>query len=417
MIVRYDSYKNRIIFPERIATGILPSFAGALYQWKSRNLTNRITLDFSGVTKAFANGMLGIIATVADLRLQGYEITIQPPGLPVTKAFFLSTNWGYLLDPFLLPKSSRRNQKHFVQQFTSFQELPNLVNNFMDIIMRHIEMPKDILSALEWSVNEICDNVINHSISKPGGFLQVIAYPQNNIIAFTVADAGRGILSSLKEGFPDLNNDMQAIEEAIKVGVTRNKEYGQGNGLAGTLRITTMTGGSLDIISGGGRLLLTSDSITPSSSAEENRVGGTYVSGQIHISPNFSIANALTFGAIPYTSYNIVDAKYELENEDALLVLLVEEAPGTGTRAAGKEMRIKVLNLISAKPGYHIILDWQNVSVISSSFADEFLGKLFLKLGKSTFEQVIKNANMEPLVSQLIEKAITERAITPDSST
>jgi len=31
----------------------------------------------------------------------------------------------------------------------------------MDIIIRHIEMPRDILTALEWSVNEICDKMRN----------------------------------------------------------------------------------------------------------------------------------------------------------------------------------------------------------------------------------------------------------------
>ncbi len=125
----------------------------------------------------------------------------------------------------------------------------------MEIIMGHIQMPKDVLAALEWSITEICDNVINHSESKVGGFLQVIAYPQNNLVAFTVADAGKGILQSLKEGIPTLTSDVEAIQQAIKAGVTRNKDAGQGNGLAGTSRIAVMTGGSLDILTGAGRLL------------------------------------------------------------------------------------------------------------------------------------------------------------------
>jgi hypothetical protein len=408
-IVRYDGYKNRVIFPERIASGVLPEFAGAIRQWTLRRPGDMLRLDFSNVIKAFANGMLGIIAITAELRLQGKNIEIHLPRLRTSREFFEATNWAHLLDS-QIPKADHINKKHFVQQFTSFEELPVLIDKFMDIVMGHIEMPGDILSALEWSVNEICDNVINHSASAVGGFLQVIAYPKNDILAFTVADAGMGIMKSLKEGLPDLKNDIEAIEEAIKAGVTRNKEHGQGNGLAGTLRITTMTGGSLDIISGSGRLTITPDGNNHSLQENDRNFHGTCVSGQIGISKEFSISKALTFGAVPYAPYNIVDAKYELEEEeDALAIRMTDQNSGTGTRAAGVEMRLKVLNLIAAKPGYRLYIDWQDLPVIASSFADEFMGKLFLKLGEEEFGLIIKHLNLKPLVRQLIEKAISER--------
>lgn len=408
-VVRYDSYINQVVFPERIASGVLPDFAGAIRQWMIRKPDDKLKLDFSRVTKAFANGMLGIIAITAELRLQGMDIEILLPQLLSSREFFEATNWAHLLNS-QMPGGNHASKKHFVQQFFSFEELPSLVDKFMDIVMRHIEIPGDVLSALEWSVNEICDNVINHSESTVGGFLQVIAYPKNDIIAFTVADAGIGIMNSLREGIPELKNDLQAIEEAIKTGVTRNKLHGQGNGLAGTLRITTMTGGSLDIISGAGRLVLNSQGNTRVLNDNGRNFHGTCVSGQIGISEEFSVAKALTFGAVPYKKYTIVDAKYELEEEDALALWMSDQNIGTGTRAAGKEMRLKVLNLIAAKPGYLLYIDWQGVQVIASSFADEFMGKLFLKLGKADFERIVKNVHMSLLVKQLVEKAISERA-------
>ena len=354
--------------------------------------------------------MLGIIAITAELRLQGTEIEIYLPKLRTSREFFEVTNWAHLLDS-QISKADRANKKHFVQQFTNFEELPVVIHKFMDIVMGHIVMPGDILSALEWSVNEICDNVINHSASTVGGFLQVIAYPKNDIIAFTVADAGMGIMKSLKEGIPELKDDIQAIEEAIKVGVTRNKEHGQGNGLAGTLRITTMTGGSLDIISGSGRLIITPNDNTFSLQENDRNFHGTCVSGQIGISKEFSISKALTFGAVPYAPYNIVDAKYELEEEEALAIRMIDQNSGVGTRAAGMEMRLKVLNLIAAKPSYRLYIDWQDLPVIASSFADEFMGKLFVKMGKAEFESIIKHLHLKPLVRQLIEKAISERSV------
>lgn len=117
----------------------------------------------------------------------------------------------------------------------------------------------------------------------------------------------------------------------------------------------------------------------------------------------------MTFGTIPYDPYTIVDTKYELEQEDALEIKMRDQESGTGTRAAGLEMRNKVMNLLTAKPDYPLYIDWQDVPVISSSFADEFIAKLYLRLGKEKFEQLIRHTKINTLVSQLIAKAIAER--------
>jgi anti-sigma regulatory factor (Ser/Thr protein kinase) len=411
LIVRYDSYLNKIIFPAKVSVGLLPEFAVALRLWNERKPSEFLTLDFSGVTKAFANGMLGIIAQVSALRLQGNEIVVILPHQPDYQEFFLATNWAHLLNP-LYPLERGQKPRHFAQQFTSFAELPDLIFQFMNIVMRYIAMPKDILSALEWSVNEVCDNVINHAGSGPGGFLQIIAYPQNETIAFSVADAGNGILTTLREGYPNLDTDLEAIEEALKTGVTRNIDHGMGNGLAGTLRIINMTGGSLDILSGRGRLLITPDGKKTFTNGPENTFFGTCVSGNIRMRTDFSIADALNFTPFPYEPYTVVDAQYELAHEDALRVIMKAESGGTGTRQAGKEMRYKLLNLMEAKPNYPLYVDWEGIPVIASSFADECMGKLYTTVGQELFERVIRNTYMEPLVAQLISKAISERSQT-----
>lgn len=410
-LVKYDSYHNRIAFPPKIASGLLPDFAAAVKTWQARKRENSLTLDFSRVLKAYANGMLGVIAIASELRRQGTLVKIRLPGQEAARGFFAATSWTHLLDP-ALKDDYEPNNKHFVQHFNSFEDIPSVINHFMEIIMGHIQMPKDILAALEWSITEICDNVINHSESKIGGFLQVIAYPQNDLVAFTVADAGKGILQSLKEGIPTLTTDVEAILQAIKAGVTRNKDAGQGNGLAGTSRIATMTRGSLDIVTGAGRLLLQQEEQTATLHSANQQFTGTCISGQIRMSHEFSVVDALSFGPYPYAPYTIIDAKYEKEKEDALYIKINDQIEGAGTRIAGKELRNKVLNLMIAKPDYPLYVDWQEVTIIASSFADEFLGKLFLEIGKVRFEAVIRNVNMIDVVEHIISKAITERSAT-----
>lgn len=273
-------------------------------------------------------------------------------------------------------------------------------------------MPKDIISGLEWSINEITDNVLNHSNSRNGGFIQVSTYPKMGQINFAISDSGRGILKSLREGIGSLRNDHDAIGEAIKAGVTRNSEFGQGNGLAGSLRVTTMSGGSLEIASGAGRLIATADQTRKVKRSPDQYYHGTLVNGQIKLSSNFSITEALDFGySHPYVAVNIIDMQYEMKDADCLLLTMKQETTGYGSRHAGKQMRTKILNFINSKPEYPIVIDWTGIPVISSSFADEFLGKLFLEIGAMSFSAKIRNKGMEELIKNLLDKAISQRLV------
>lgn len=408
-VVRYISYDNTIKFPSKIGSFVIRDFAAAIAYFKRRRPGDLLTLDFMAVEKPYTNGMVPIITTIATIRQQGHRCRVYLPNNANVRKLFLLNNWAHYLDPNTFKLSDSVHDKHLVtKQFTNYQELPVIINEFMDVVLRTMRIPRDILSALEWSVNEICDNVLNHSESPVGGFIQVITFTKQNQISFTVADSGRGILNTLKEGIPSLRTDVQAIGEAIKAGVTRNKEFGQGNGLAGSLRITTMTGGSLDITSGTGRFISAENSKHDEGDRFQNYLG-TSVNGQIMTNKKFSIGDALEFNGQKYTPLNTIDLNYEMNDQDCLYIAMKNETTGFGTRPAGKQMRTKTANFIESKPNYPIYVDWSGVPVISSSFADEYMGKLFLELGPINFSSKIRNKNMEPLVHGLLDKAISQR--------
>lgn len=130
------------------------------------------------------------------------------------------------------------------------------------------------------------------------------------------------------------------------------------------------------------------------------------------MSHDFSMVEALSFGSVTYKAHSIVDVKYEKQDEDTLYLKMTEQVEGAGTRAAGRALRTKVINLLIAKPNYPIRIDWQDINVIASSFADEFLGKLFVELGKEKFEALVQNSNMTEVIEHIINKAITERSAT-----
>jgi len=405
----YNKKRNSISFTHKINTYSVLQFCSAISFFKKQRLDS-VTIDFRFVKKVFADGMLPIICTIDELRESGVKVTILLPNDNEIRRLFRSVNWAHFLSPDQFDKSESIYDRHLVtRRFENAEEQQKSVNDFMDVVLRTMTIPKDIISGLEWSINEITDNVLNHSESKHGGIIQASTHYKENKILFAVSDSGRGILNSMQEGYPELRTELDAIGEAIKAGVTRNPKIGQGNGLAGSLRVTTMTGGSFEILSGNGRLTVT-DNKTIRQPLRDASFGGTLVSGEINIVDNFSISEALSFDNFGnHYPLDIIDLKYEIEDLDCLLLKIKEEATGFGSRKSGLQIRNKISNLLSAKPSFPIIIDWEGVPVISSSFADELMGKLFLAMGAMTFSALVKNRNMEALVKNLLDKAIAQR--------
>ena len=76
---------------------------------------------------------------------------------------------------------------------------------------------------------------------------------------------------------------------------------------------------------------------------------------------------------------------------------------------AGAFVREKCLHLLSQDARKVLLLDWTGVAVVSSSFADEALGKLFVALGPLVFGARIRHRNMASVNSALVNKAILQR--------
>ena len=74
-------------------------------------------------------------------------------------------------------------------------------------------------------------------------------------------------------------------------------------------------------------------------------------------------------------------------------------------------MRNKAQYLLQTSPTLPLVISWTNVTVIASSYADEFVGKLFVDLGPIAFMSRVKLINMDPVVQTLINKAIMQRTV------
>jgi anti-sigma regulatory factor (Ser/Thr protein kinase)/anti-anti-sigma regulatory factor len=293
----YRQRDNTVVISGKVNSYNVKDFCAAIYLFKQTQEKN-LTIDFSSVIYAYPNGMLPIISTIQKLKESNIDIYIKLPNNDHTRRLFRAVNWAYFLSPEQFEKSESTHDRHLVTtNFKTALEQKNAVDDLMEVILRNMELPRDIISALEWSINELTDNVLNHSQSTIGGFVQATTYPNEGIIAFAVADAGRGILKSLQEGYPSLRTDIQAMGEAIKAGVTRNPKDGQGNGLAGSLRATTMSGGSFELTSGNGKLISTETDTQRQTRNNLQNFNGTLVCGQIKNKKDFSVSKAFFFSS------------------------------------------------------------------------------------------------------------------------
>jgi anti-anti-sigma regulatory factor len=369
-------------------------------------------LDFSPCETAFTDGLVPLSALADSWRAAGREFTLLLPQNEGAARLMVNCNCAHFINPAQFDYQEVLMSKHVsIHRYETLKEQAAIVKELTNVALNAMTLSRDVLQGMDWSLNEIMDNVLIHAQSPRGGFAQATTLEDR--IAFTIADCGRGILRSLREGYPALRNDTDALGEAVKAGVTRNPDEGQGNGLAGSLRIATLSGGSFMVASGRGLLSAFPEGPSVASRSKvvypQQSFPGTIVSVQIIRSAEFKISQALDFPNMVGGVYDVIEADYETEDGNAFALRMTTEAPGFGNREAGKQIRTKLLNLLAADATKAVLVDWAGIPLISSSFADEAIGKLFIELGPLEFGVRVRNINMESLVRGLIDKAIMQR--------
>ena len=139
---------------------------------------------------------------------------------------------------------------------------------------------------------------------------------------------------------------------------------------------------------------------------------GTLVVARISYAKPLALEEALKFGGKSHEPIDHITIAYEENEEGALLFPLARESKGFGSRAAGLPVRQKLKNLLRICAGKRIVIDFSDVPIISSSFADEVFGKLFAELGPLGFMRVIEFQRVDTTIQGLIDRSIEQRAKT-----
>jgi hypothetical protein len=254
----------------------------------------------------------------------------------------------------------------------------------------------------------VTDNVLVHSKSKFGGFVQLTAKKRVKQVEFVVCDSGIGIPQSLGSSGLKISSDVDALAQAIEQGVTRDKAVGQGNGLYGSYQIANKSGGQFSLHSGHATLYYTANT-GMHTKIEMVPIVGTLVVCAIDYTSPLLLEKALRFGGKDFQTVDMIEAKYEMNPDNIIDFKLKGETDSLGSRIAGTPVRNKIKNLINLSPTSKIVVDFSDIHLVSSSFADEVFGKLFLDLGALTFTSRLEFRRLDPTVRQIIDRAIMQR--------
>ena len=267
-----------------------------------------------------------------------------------------------------------------------------------------MDLGEGVHTAFNWCLWEVMDNVIQHS-QAGSGFVEAQAHPQAQRLAVCIADAGIGILESFRGSKHRPRNEEDAITLAIQEKVTRDANIGQGNGLRGLYQIVAQNDGRLRISSGRG--------VLDARGAEAPRTFGSSWEidrnnvGNYRRLPTADLRTIDVSSALGHEPINVLIESFESDNGE-VRISVTGEAQGLGTRRAGESLRTKVINILRETRGT-VIIDFDGVPLVSSSFADEFVARMVADLGFVTFQQAVRLENMSDLVQKMVNRAVMLR--------
>lgn len=122
---------------------------------------------------------------------------------------------------------------------------------------------------------------------------------------------------------------------------------------------------------------------------------GTFVVCQIDCDRPDLIEKALVIGGKTHTPpFDFIERKHETDL-DSIRIKANEISRTFGSRQSGIEARRYIKNVLGKDIDAIVELDFDNVNVISSSYADEVFGKMFVELGPLRYMRCIRLLNVK----------------------
>lgn len=392
---------NIIKLPSRVQWSCYDNLLNEINEKKKNTMT--LYLDFSSVNRIYPNGIIPIIAEIKTLE---ESIDIRCIGI-TSKLYKYMDKMGWInlikkhIDEIFIQDDVQIGNDVYCK-LVAFNDY-NTLNKAITEIIKHcsdaIEFAPGSITAFEWVLNELTDNVINHSKATIGLFQTVINKKRINIV---ICDNGIGIVTKIKNKFGLNMSDMEAVIKATQKGVTSGE--GQGNGLAGARDISKETEGYFNIVSGTADWSV--DNGIEKKDVFKSYFNGTYIELHFNTDKEINCANILNGEYDPIT----VLESYLDEDGNDVIFKLKDHANNFGNRKTAENFRIKLRNIIQEFEGInHVIIDFDGVNMISSSFADEFIGKMLAEYNIIDYMKKFNFININQVCKSIIGGVVSQR--------
>lgn len=306
--------------------------------------------------------------------------------------------------------NASRSYLDVVWRFTAEDQF-EIVSGIVDAIRSKIVVESGVLESVELCLNEVTDNVLVHSAPSntddpPSGFVMAQCHAGESTIAIAVYDNGQGIYRSFRGSDYSPATPVEAIELALTRNVTSGD--GQGRGMWMLSSIVECGKGSIEVNSGGARFLHEHTGKykkAPVVSKVSSEIDGTtLVDFRLSAENKIDIASALG----GYTPTNLWLENREDDKTDHIVLCVKKDSDGTGTRFAGKKFRTIIENAMN-QSNRKVVLDFADIEVVSSSYADELLGILVQKYGFVAFANKVSLVGLTGLNAMIIDESIKTR--------
>lgn len=363
-----------------------------------------IEINFNA-TAPFPENLVPICGVIDYLKEIGFRIKVLYPKDSRLLQSGLSNPYKLPLNDYDLLSPTNR-----IWRYNTPEEVFKIVSAFVNHLNSKTVCAKGVVESFEWTINEIMDNVIQHSRSKYG-YIMCTVY-SNSHISVAIFDNGIGILQSFKGSKYRLRSPFDAIELAMRENTTRDPKIGQGNGMWGMKKIVNNNKGILSITSSGVNISINEhDTVLKHELKNKSiRMKTPYHLGTL-VDFQFNCNNEICLSDIFGKNYEYTNLTLENleDDQNRINVKISQFSFGCATRLAGESARNLVLNyLVQSNYSQIIILDFSGVSIIASSFADEFIGKLLQECGFIQFNNLIRITNISKENNRSVMQRISE---------
>jgi hypothetical protein len=371
-----------------------------IHRMKTFGTRQTLDLDLRATHGIFPNAAVPMAVALQYFRSQGMRITARNVCEDVRRTHFCEPLNS---TPENLERESPTN---VVWRYRSEVEAEALCESFVNALEETAPCEYGVIDALNWCLFEVMDNVFQHSQSSCG-YAMIQIHSKNPRFVACISDDGIGIHKSfIDNNVYSAKDAYEAIMLATREGVT-SKTKNAGNGLYGLMRVVGINRGSLVVRSGRGYMQYMNRKVEGGSSMsipllDATDHQGTTIDWQIDLRTPVTLTEALGTTRPNYRLERIEN------NEGEHVVLVSEFEEGLGTRRSAEQIRNKLENYL-AEGAPVLVLDFKGINVVSSSFADEVLGKLALRMGIVNFTNRFRLENMTTTVQAIVDRAITQR--------